>query len=261
MIARTFVTVVVTLAVLTSVAFNLRYGWNSGDDPLDKSLGMALSLVADGVKCSFLAYALTQPRFVQRIALRGLWLIASVYSMIAALGAVSLSRDAALSPRQSQSDQRQRAQADYDRADAALKAVHGSPAWATTTACTKPAKKDVAFCKRATALQADLGAATQLLNRTSTTHADPQAASLSRLTGLKPDDVRAWLPIFIAVVIEVLSAFGFYAIAVSKGHPEEVSPPPVVVTKPGAAVVAPKPTPEPLRVIWPTVLTDDHRRK
>jgi len=79
--------------------------------------------------------------------------------------------------------------------------------------------------------------------------ADPQAAALSRLTGLSEDRVRDSIAVFLAVLIELLSGFTLFALSPTrrpvKATVEAMPAPVAVAAPPKPAMVAKPPSVEP----------------
>lgn len=177
------------------------------------------------------------------------WVVVTAYSLTSALGHAALNRLDTAGQRASAAQSYQDHRADLARAkeqlswvpqhrpaqtvQADIESVKNERRWSLSGGCTDvTTSKSRSFCEKYHGLQAELASAEQsvaleariadiqakLATSTGTTvmsEADPQAAVLAKLAGvlmpsIKIEDVQTALTVFIALLLEVGSAFGMY---------------------------------------------------
>ena len=233
----------VLLAV--SAAMNYRFGFSLGKTAMDGQIYGLASAAADCFKALvpfFLFAAIRNRMWSQALAAALVWAVVTAYSMTSALGHAALNRLDTTGQRAADSANYKDLRADSKRAQDQL-------AWipAHRPAETVPAEINVLKAQRlcrhgvhgglrqdcARVLpavpqaqrRAGLGAAGQeargahLRDRrqagqdgggTVMAEADPQASVLAKMTGLEIEKVQTALTIFVALLIEIGSAFGMY---------------------------------------------------
>jgi hypothetical protein len=210
------------------------------------------------------------------------WIVVTAFSMTSALGHAALNRLDTAGQRASAAQTYKDHRADLARAEEQLSWVpQHRPAqavqadiesakverpWGWTNGCTSVSgSKGRSFCEKYHALQAELASAEQSIalearisdiqgklatanGQTVMSEADPQAAVLAKLAAVlapsvKIEDVQTALTVFIALLLEVGSAFGMY-IAFSQWRLYErqapAAPRMAPVSTAAAAVAAPK---------------------
>ncbi len=210
------------------------------------------------------------------------WVVVTAYSLTSALGHAALNRFDSAGQRAATVDSYKDHRADLQRAQeqlswipqhrpaqtvqADLDVMKDDKAWGWTEQCNKVSgTKGRGFCKKYQAFAAELASAEQSIaleariadvqgkmsnvkGATVMSEADPQAAVLTKLAALlapsvKIEDVQTALTVFIALLLEVGSAFGMY-IAFSQWRLYErhtpAAPRMVPVSTAAAAVAAPK---------------------
>jgi len=210
------------------------------------------------------------------------WVVVTAYSLTSALGHAALNRFDSAGQRASAAQTYQDHRADLARAkeqlswvpqhrpaqavQADIETVKNERRWGLSSGCTDvTTSKSRSFCEQYHALQAELASAEQsvaleariadvqakLATANGTTvmsEADPQAAVLTKLAGvlapsIKIEDVQTALTVFIALLLEVGSAFGMY-IAFSQWRLYDrhtpAAPRMAPVSTAAAAVAAPK---------------------
>ena len=224
-----------------SVVANLRYGLSLAHDPLDKAAYGAVGCAIDVLKASLLIFgAMLWHRRHRIIASASvvLWLGCVAWSLSSAIGfAVTTRVEANAGRAQKRADKAGwstvvvRAESQLTTLNrtrpaavvqADLSAVTLPPLiWRRTRECNEVATPDrQQACARVISLRRELIAAqvAERLERTltearnaSSDHSgvDPQAAALSRMTGIAERDVRTGLALLLAGLIEMTSAMGF----------------------------------------------------
>jgi hypothetical protein len=210
------------------------------------------------------------------------WVVVTAYSLTSALGHAALNRFDTTGHRAATVAAYKDHRADLARAEeqlnwipqhrpaqtvqAEIDALKSDRAWVWTQGCTEvTGSKGRTYCQNYHALAAELASAEQSIaleariadihgkidgqnGATVMSEADPQAAVLARLAdliapGVKVEDVQTALTVFIALLLEVGSAFGMY-IAFSQWRLYErhtpAAPRMVPVSTAAAAVAAPK---------------------
>ena len=208
-LSRCVATLAILVAGACTTAMNWRFSFQLGTSEWDSYIWAIFSVALDVVKWLMLPFAaLAWPNHKYRSAAAiAIWFVATIYSFTAAVGFAAHNRDATAAARQQQTDLRK-----------TLETIKQSPRWLSSAACADAtASQSKEFCANYRALEARIQSLPQ--------DADPQAALLSRLSGLKPETVRLVLVIFLATACEVISAFGFFALL------PPVPPPPKAPSK------------------------------
>jgi hypothetical protein len=177
------------------------------------------------------------------------WVVVTAYSLTSALGHAALNRLDTAGQRAATAESYKDHRADLARAkeqlswvpqhrpaqavQADIEQVKSERAWGWTNGCTSvTGAKGRSFCEKYHALQAELASAEQAIaleariadvqaklgkaeGATVMSEADPQAAVLAKLAAVlaptvKVEDVQTALTVFIALLLEVGSAFGMY---------------------------------------------------
>lgn len=240
---------VVAAAVLLGVSatMNFKFGQSLGRTGADGLIYGMASVAADCFKAlsPFFFFAAVRNRsWSQALAAAVVGLVTMAYSMTSAVGHAALNRLDTTSQRTveatSYKDLRaelarlaeQRAWIPQHRPAATVQAdldgMKTQRTWTATAGCTDATQKasrefcqsfhklgaELASAQEASRIEAKLADVTaKITNATSGTvmaEADPQASVLSKLTGLKIDNTQIALMLFVVLLIEVGSGFGFY---------------------------------------------------
>lgn len=207
--SRALLFLAVIVAGICTTIMNYRFAYQLGHDQLDKTVWGVFSIALDICKWFILAVSLhgTKP---QRLAGVLIWLVATSYSFMAAIGFAALNRDTTRAERADQAEIRR-----------TIDLMKKNPAWEATAACTNATiKKSKEFCEEYRAKEGKLVGVIDT--------ADPQSALFARLTGYNEDQVRIGLAIFLAVTCEIVSALGLYSI-VQRQAPQQTPSPAVNV--------------------------------
>jgi hypothetical protein len=235
----------VLLAV--SAAMNWRFGYSLGRTEFDGMIYGSASVAADCLKALvpfFLFAAIRNRMWSQAAAAVVVGAVVTAYSLTSALGHAALNRFDTTGHRMVEAQTYQDLRGDLKRAQDQLswipqhrpaatvqgeiEALKSQRAWAATNGCTdatRPASR--AFCQNYHGLTAEMASGQQAevleariaeiqgkLGKTDAKtvmgEADPQAAVLSKLSGVSVDQVQMAMTIFIALLLEVGSAFGMY---------------------------------------------------
>lgn len=279
----------VLLAV--SAAMNWRFGYSLGRTEFDGMIYGSASVAADCLKALipfFFFAALRSRMWSQAAAAAVVGLVVTAYSLTSALGHAALNRFDTTGSRMVEAQTYKDLRSDLKRAQDQLswipqhrpaatvqgeiEALKNQRAWSFTEACSKvTGKQGRDFCQQYHGLNAEMASGHQaqaLETRISEIQgkleksnamtvmgeADPQAAVLSKLSGLSVDQVQMAMTIFIALLLEVGSAFGMYiAFSQWRLYDREVPAAPkmasvestaaaaVTVPQPAAAVAVRKP--------------------
>lgn len=235
----------VLLAV--SAAMNWRFGFSLGRTEFDGMIYGSASAAADCLKALvpfFLFAAVRNRMWSQAAAALLVGAVCTVYSLTSAIGHASLNRFDTTGERQAAAQTYKDLRADLERAKEQLSwvpqhrpvaTVEGEMAglrnqrpWSFTNGCAEvKGKQGREFCQSYHALAAEMASGQEAekleariaevsakLEGTSGTaviaEADPQAAVLSRLSGVKVEHVQIAMTLFVALLLEVGSCFGMY---------------------------------------------------
>jgi len=235
----------VLLAV--SAAMNWRFGYSLGRTEFDGMIYGSASVAADCLKALvpfFLFAAIRNRMWSQAAAAAVVGAVVTAYSLTSALGHAALNRFDTTGHRMVEAQTYQDLRGDLKRAQDQLswipqhrpaqtvqgeiEALKSQRSWTATNGCTdatRPASR--AFCQNYHGLTAEMASGQQAevleariaeiqgkLGKTDAKtvmgEADPQAAVLSKLSGVSVDQVQMAMTIFIALLLEVGSAFGMY---------------------------------------------------
>jgi hypothetical protein len=235
----------VLLAV--SAAMNWRFGYSLGRTEFDGMIYGSASVAADCLKALvpfFLFAAIRNRMWSQAAAAAVVGAVVTAYSLTSALGHAALNRFDTTGHRMVEAQTYKDLRADLKRAQDQLswipqhrpaqtvqgeiEALKSQRLWTATTGCTDATRpQSRAFCQNYHGLTAEMASGQQAealeariveiqdkLGKTDAKtvmgEADPQAAVLSRLSGVSVDQVQMAMTIFIALLLEVGSAFGMY---------------------------------------------------
>lgn len=235
----------VLLAV--SAAMNWRFGYSLGRTELDGMIYGSASVAADCLKALipfFLFAAIRNRMWSQAAAAAVVGVVVTAYSLTSALGHAALNRFDTSGHRMVEAQVYQDLRSDLKRAQDQLswipqhrpaaavggeiEALKSERAWATTKGCTdvtRPQSRkfcqqyhgltaEMASGQQAEALEARVAEIQEKLGKTDAMtvmgEADPQAAVLAKISGVSVDQVQMAMTIFIALLLEVGSAFGMF---------------------------------------------------
>ncbi len=235
------------ILLAVSAAMNYRFGFSLGKTALDGQIYGAASAAADCFKALvpfFFFAALRNKMWSQAMAAALVWTVVSAYSMTSAVGHAALNRLDTTGQRAAAAANYKDMRADSKRAQdeltwipahrpvdtvAAELNVHKAQRyWPVTRECTAVAGRHARdYCQQFHKLNAELASgleAQKLESRLSEigaklaktaggtvmAEADPQASVLAKITGLEIDKVQTALTLFVALLIEIGSAFGMY---------------------------------------------------
>lgn len=235
----------VLLAV--SCAMNWRFGFSLGRTELDGEIYGAASAAADCLKAlvPFFFFAAVRNRmWSQAAAAAVVGVVVTAYSLTSALGHAALNRFDTAGQRAVEAQSYQDLRADMKRAEdqiswipqhrpaatvqGDLDGLKTQKPWSFTKGCTEvsgPQGRE--YCQKYHALTAELASGqqaealearvTEIQTKLGHTNAqtvmaaaDPQAAVLAKLSGFDVEKVQMAMTMFIALLLEVGSAFGMY---------------------------------------------------
>lgn len=240
-----FLAASVLLAV--SAGLNWRFGFQLGKTPTDGMIYGAASVAADAFKAlsPFFFFAAVRNRsWSQAAAAAVVWVVTMAYSMTSAVGHAALNRLDTASQRTVEATVYKDLRADMKRLEqqlswipqhrpaatiaADLDGMKTQRTWALTQGCTDATQKasrefcqsfhklsaEHASAKEAAAIQAKLDEIAAKIGDTKSgtvmAEADPQASVLSKLTRLDIGTTQIALMLFVVLLIEIGSSFGFY---------------------------------------------------
>ena len=235
------------ILLAVSATMNYRFGFSLGKTSLDGQIYGMASAAADCFKAlvPFFFFAAVRNRmWSQALAAAVVWGVVTAYSMTSALGHAALNRLDTAGQRAIAAAAYKDLRADSKRAQdeltwipahrpaetvaAELSVMKDQRYWSVTRECTEVLSKGTReFCQQFHKLNAEHASALQALRLeariaaiagklasvtggTAMAEADPQASVLARLGGLDVEKVQTALTVFVALLIEIGSAFGMY---------------------------------------------------
>ena len=206
----------VLVAGACTTTMNWQFGHGLASSELDGHILGTFSVALDVCKWFALGLAALAWRagaYLRAAAGLAVWLVAVAYSGAAAIGFSALNRDFVVAERSAETSRIERARNTLKEASAELEAAKTNKRWSGTSACTDAtAAQSIEFCNRVAELNARVSEASAVLDRGTTKEADPQAALIARITGYDVGSVKIGLASALAVVAEVVSAFGLFAV-------------------------------------------------
>jgi hypothetical protein len=275
------------LFVLVSMAANLKFGLSLATTPFDRIIYGALSLAADLMKVALPLVAILLWRKKHRFfaAIAALFCVGAIgYSLAAAIGFAASTRSESVTANQLIVGDRKAWEAKIERTaqqldrlgvprsggviqaeiDARLrnpgaddcKIINGP---ITNEVCPKvdALRQELAVSRRAAELETELVVDRNRLRAApvAASVADPQSATLSRLTALGEAKIRDIIAILIAVLVEFGSALGFTFVLLASRSATAVPACAVQMAK-GPANTAPKPKRRPVKPGIPIKLSE-----
>ena len=214
-------TVAVTGCILISLILNARFGLTLGATRLDSALLAAVSAALDVVKITLplaLTAALLARRWMRASLALVLWLGLSVWSLCAATGFASLSRDVATTTVASQLEDAASYRQDLARLEQQLEGIKARPAGIVRTELSitrsrrarRRLRRELVAAMVAQDLSRQIAVKRQQLRaaRPARSVADPQLETVSRLIGVDSATVKAGLSAALAMMLEAVSSFG-----------------------------------------------------
>lgn len=204
-------------AVLCTLWFNASYAYGKGGDVLHQAGMVAVAVTIDLCKCGFLPAAaqLWQRSWrLPAMVLVILWPLAFSYSLFAGYAAIATTRTGTTDRATAQLAERQRFQADYERASAALALAQDAPLYETTAGCTTPkttAQRE--FCSAIKSHEANQARAHEALSARAIATVDPELALLQQTIGTTPAHLTLLLAFAPALILELVASLGLYAVS------------------------------------------------
>lgn len=214
----------VIVAGLCTTSMNWQFGHQLASSEFDGHVLGTFSVALDICKWFALGLAALAWRaraYPRAAAGLAVWLVAVAYSGAAAIGFSALNRDTTAAERTGTVERIERARVAYKEATARIAEAKASERWAATSACTNAtAPRSVEYCDNIKALEQTAATASAQLDRGKTVAADPQAALMARISGWPEEHVKVALASAVAIVAEVVSAFGLFAVMAPPKGPE-----------------------------------------
>jgi len=155
-----------------------------------------------------------------------LFTIGTAFVLINAIGYTAKHRDSGVGAAKDEIHAHDIAQREYDRLNRELAAMMPNPRWAKTSGCTDiTVQKSDDYCANVRRVREALAKQQAILARPKPLSADPQAERLSMVLTAAPETVADWLPIFVAVAMDLLaSGLISMAFAPMRAKPAEAAP-------------------------------------
>jgi hypothetical protein len=206
-VTRYLAALAVVVAGVCTTAMNWRFSYQLGTTEFDAYLWATFSVALDVCKWLMLPIAARagRARMPRAIAAAAIWLVATCYSFAAALGFAAYNREITAAERRSQT-----------QIHRTLLTMQQSPRWQSSAACAdSTTKQSKEFCAAYRRVESKLTALPQ--------QDDPQSALIAHLTGLSQEQAPLVLALSLAVACELVSALGFFAIALGSPGPHPIS--------------------------------------
>ena len=160
-----------------------------------------------------------------------LFAIGTAFVLINAIGYTAKHRDSGVGAARDEIHAHDLAQREYDRLSGELAAMMPNPRWTKTSGCTDvTVPQSDKYCADVRRARDELAKQQAVLARPKPLSADPQAERLSMVLTAAPETVADWLPIFVAVAMDLLaSGLISMAFAPMRGKPESA---PLVLADP-----------------------------
>ncbi len=172
-------------------AMNWRFGQSLGHTELDGYLfgALGVALVAlNWILPGAAANAASRKARLQQLACIGLWLVYAAYTLVSSVGYSSLHRSENGASRAVDADRYMTAKADEKRLTEELSAMKASPKYTASAGCADAKTERLkGFCAEVKAKMAEIREAKRIGSTGRPVAEDPQAITLSRLTGFSTD--------------------------------------------------------------------------
>jgi hypothetical protein len=204
-------------SILCTLWFNGSYAWSKGGSEVQQYGMVAVAVTIDLCKCGFLTAASHLWRntwFIPAIVLVLLWPLTFAYSVFSGFASITTNRSITSASSEGLAQQRTRYQAAYDQAAAALDLAKTSPLWTATSACTAAkTNKQRDFCDNIEITKNQQDAAAAPLNTMTPSKIDPEVTVLKDNTGLTMSTLLLIIAGAPALILELVSSLGLYAIS------------------------------------------------
>lgn len=136
-----------------------------------------------------------------------LFLIATAFVLINAIGYTAKHRDSGVGAARDEIHAHDIAQREYERLTGELDAMKPNPRWVKTSGCTDiTLPQSDKYCEGVRQVRGEIAKQQAVLARPKPLSADPQAERLSMVLTAAPETVADWLPIFVAVAMDLLAS-------------------------------------------------------
>jgi hypothetical protein len=161
-----------------------------------------------------------------------LFLIATAFVLINAIGYTAKHRDSGVGAARDEIHAHDIAQREYDRLSGELDAMKPNPRWIKTSGCTDiTVPQSDKYCEGVRKVRGELAKQQAILARPKPLSADPQAERLSMVLTAAPETVADWLPIFVAVAMDLLAS-GLISMAFAPMRVAPNQPAPLALAEP-----------------------------
>jgi hypothetical protein len=282
------------ILLCVSAAMNWQYGYSLGETEFNAHVLGAASIAADCMKAllPFFIFAAWRNRsWSQALGGSALWAVCILYGLTSAIGFASTNRSDTTGSRAMQAERYSDLQGQLARVNDQQKwldkhrsvemvkfeieAAKQKDRWKPSEGCTNATvtlSRD--FCESYNKLQAELAAAekdealqrqadelrsrlAKIDGRAATKIADPQASSISAISGFDIKQVQLGLTILITLLVELGSSMGLYvSTSTWRIHEQKKKPAPepvkvVEITHPPVPMPMPMPMPQPVQLSLP----------
>ena len=161
-----------------------------------------------------------------------LFLIGTAFVLVNAIGYTAKHRDSGVGAARDEIHAHDIAQREYDRLSLELEAMKPNPRWAKTSGCTDiTVPQSDRYCEGVRLVRGELAQQQAVLARPKPLSADPQAERLSMVLAAAPETVADWLPIFVAVAMDLLAS-GLISMAFAPMRKAPSLPAPLALAEP-----------------------------
>lgn len=204
-------------SIVCTLWWNASYAAAKGGSEFQQYAMVATAVTIDLCKCGFLPAASHLWRNAWRVpatVLVLLWPLTFAYSAFSGFASITTNRSITSAATEGQAQQRSRDQATYDQATAALNLAMTSPLWTATAACSSTkTNKQRDFCDNIATTKSQQEAVGTTLNGSTPAQLDPEVTVLKENTGLSMPTLQLIIAAGPALILELVSSLGFYAIS------------------------------------------------
>lgn len=216
-------------------AMNWRFGQTLGHTELDGYLfgALGVALVAlNWIMPGAAAFAASRRARFQQAAAMLLWIVCAAFTLMSSIGISAMHRAENGAERLESAARYLRAKADHERLTGELAAMKTSPKYEAAAGCADAHARQADFCAAVKAKEAEIKAARRDVDAGRPASVDPQAETLASLTGFEVGQVSTALAVSVAVVMELVSSLGFFAVAHAERLPSASVAPPLKAPAP-----------------------------
>lgn len=222
---RSIANYAIIIATVCGMIFNWQYGQLNGVDQFDKNLISSIGLSADVIKMlglSAIVAAFVKGHYGKSFVMTMLYALCITWGLSSALGFATHTRNNAVAEREAENKQLKRDIDKHANLESMVNSFKQKDVFKNSEFCLSP-KTNVqsSECHTYWIIASQLDSQEAIIRGAFIKESDPQAATIAELLSLigyntKKEDVSKALMVFMAVTVELISAFGTFGFSPSR---------------------------------------------